>query len=304
MPARFKPRYAIKRRSAKRSGRKSLRRTSVKARRAGRRTRRSARKGVSFAQRVFNVVSRDQAVTSDAIVNPTSVAGAACVLYFDPVLQQTIHTQIQSQLLNDTVAPSASLKGYRLRSCIEKQTYTNADVGAVILRAYYYRVRYDGARSVGTLYNTGFTDTSTTILRDDPNATPFLSPDFTTNCHVFKTRTMTLQQGESMNVLLRMGSRTINHDRYNASLTIAGSMGVIVIATGTLGWDTVLGAGITANVSLLVRRNIIATYNQLVNNSTLNVSNTKIARDATLANIKVANMDTGAAVAGVAGNVV
>lgn len=291
------------RRALRRRSRYTKRRTSYKARRSGRRSSRRSYKGNSFARRVLDVTSKAQSLIDDQVIQYNSTPGKAAGFIRPPVLDQNFHGLIQAQLNNDTVAPAVNTKSYFLKSMVETQVHQNWSPVKVQLRCYYFKARRDSSQSALVKFNNGFTNDGGQLV-DDVAVTPFGSSDF---CSFFKiTRVVTrwLEQGESYKVVLSRKNLSINPDRYNQSLIVAGSRGCCVIASGDIGLNTTLATGTTGPVSVGVRLHLEAHYSQLADNQVNNNFVNRPDRTGTAATFRYANADQGVATTGAAAGAV
>lgn len=260
--------------------------------------------GKRFTRKVFDVISRTSQITDDvATVIRTATTGKALVSIPAVTLSQVQHQLIQGRLNTDELSDTSVRKNYYLRSCLNRYIYTNSSAAKVTVKIYKYRARFDYNNVPGTLYQNGFT-ADTNILFDDVNATPYMSPQFCSFNKIVSSYSKTLEQGESITVNCRVSNKTINKDRYNSALTVGGSVGHIMIATSTLGYDTVLAAVTTGQVELMVRTMTQIQFKQMADNTVNSYKNGTLPNVGLPGNFRFANSDSGGATAGIAGDVV
>lgn len=296
-----KGRYSLRRKQ--RGRRAPLRRYRTKARRTGRRTRRNIKSSNSFKNRVLktgrtNVWTNDVA---DVIRSSTTQSGSAIHLASLVTLNNPDHINIQSRLNQDELSDSSSKKAYYLSKAITSTTYTNSSANKVKVAIFYFIARNDYNYTPDQLLAAGFTSDGN-ILKNDPNSSPYLSPDFCTYNKLLRSKTRWLEQGESMTVITSARDKFINNDRYNNTTTIKGNMGHVLHATGNLGWDTTLLVPTTGQAELLRRTRTVISYKQLPDNQVKNFYAASMPNGA-IADFRFANSDSGAAIAGTAGDV-
>lgn len=284
----------VRARRARRRPRYTKRRAPYKARRSRRRSTRRSYKGRSFVRRVLDATSKAQSLIDDQVIQYNNTPGRSYVFIRPPVLDQNFHGLIQAQLNNDTSIPATNTKSYFLKSMVETQVHQNWSPVKVQLRCYYFIARRDVGQTALVKFNNGFTNDGNQ-LADDVAVTPFGSSDF---CSFFKiTRVVTrwLEQGESYKVVLSRKNLSINSDRYNQSLIVAGSRGCCVIASGDIGLNTTLTTGTTGPVSVGVRLHLEAHYTQLADNQVNNTFVNRPDRTGTASTFRYANADQGVA---------
>lgn len=297
--------YSTRRRRVFRRPRRSRytkRRVTYKARRSRRRLTRTRVKSKSFARRVLDATSTTEVLNDAIIVGFTSATGRSVRYAQDPILDKAQHTAIQSRLNNDTVAASTSAKYYFISSYLQKQTYVNWSAAKVCMQFYYYRLRRDTNLAISSLYDNGFAADGT-ISSNDVNANPFMSSDFCSFCKITRVVTRWLEQGQAYTAYLSMRNKRINPDRFTSSTYIAGSVGVICVAYGDIGLDTLLSAGTTAPVSIGVKASSVIRYKELADN-TVNNSSNRILQTGANSDFRYANADQGSAQTGMTDNVV